>query len=196
MFTSNVVMIGASLGVFGYASSVQGSDKSWQSYEDVSKIDQEHTKETWACQIDKFYPDQEWARSACGTAKAMRFLLIPIAVSALLTLVSLWVLVHGRGGLKWAFGGKGRYAGFQNVYEMQPPGPPPFYVGQPAPHWAPQPVQPWPGQPVQQWPGQPVQQWPSQPYQPWGLQPVQQWGPQPLVQVQKSGATVEQRAIV
>ncbi|KAF1836493.1 hypothetical protein BDW02DRAFT_461825, partial [Decorospora gaudefroyi] len=193
VFISNIIMIAASLGAFGYASSAQDSDKSWQRYEDVGKTDQEHTRETWACQIDKLYPNQDWAGSACGTAKGMRFLLVPLAISALFVFVSLWVLVRARGGLKWLFGGKGRYAGFQSVYEMRPPGPPSPYTGPPGPQWAPQPPQQWPGQPVQQWAPPPYQQWGPQPVQQWGPQPVQQWGPQPSVQVQKADATVEQR---
>jgi hypothetical protein len=198
IFISNIVMIGASLGVFGYITSVQSSDNSWQSYEDVGKEDQEHTRETWACQISQFYPDRDWAGTACGTAKAMRFLLIPMAVAAFSVFVSLWVLVRRRGGLKWVLGGKGRYAAFANAYEMQPPGPPSPYAGPPGQQWIPQ---PWPAQPGQQWLGQPMQQqWVPQPYQQWGPQPVQQWGPQPVVQqpvsqVPKSDATVEQRPV-
>lgn len=189
----NVVMVGASLGVFGYSSSVQNSDKSWQSYDDVTQDDREHTRETWACQISKFYPDRSWAATACGTAKAMRYLLIPMVVAALLVFVSLWVLVRARGGLKWMFGGKGRYAGFANAYEMQPPGPLSPYTGPPGQQWV---QQPWPMQPGQQWVGQPVQQhWGPQPVQQWGPQPVHYWGPQPVSQVPKSDANVEQRPV-
>jgi hypothetical protein len=41
MFISNVVMLGASAGVLGYASSVQSSEKGWQRYEDVGLSDRE-----------------------------------------------------------------------------------------------------------------------------------------------------------
>ncbi|KAF1939468.1 hypothetical protein EJ02DRAFT_446143 [Clathrospora elynae] len=143
VFFSNIIMIGASLGTFGYTSSVQGSDKSRQSYEDVGNFDQEHTRETWACQIDKFHPDQDWAGQACGTAKATRFLLIPMAVAALMFFVSLWFVVCARGGLKW------------DVYEMQPPGPPSPY---PVQQWGPQHFQQWGPQPVQQRMLQPIPQ--------------------------------------
>lgn len=163
LLVSNVIMAGASIGVFAYATSVQSNEKGWQGYEDVAKVDQEFTRETWSCQIDNFYPEQDWAGSACGTAKATRFLLIPMAVSALLALVSLWVLVRARGGLKWLSGGKGRYAGFENVYEMQPTGAPASYATQPMPQWGPQPTNQWVSQPGQQWAAQPVQQWPMQP---------------------------------
>ncbi|KAL1792861.1 hypothetical protein ACET3X_009368 [Alternaria dauci] len=180
VFVANIVMVGASLGAFGYVTSVQSSDKSWRNYEDVGQEDQEHTRETWACQISQFYSDRYWAGTACGTSKAMRFLLIPTAVAALLVFVSLWVLVRERGGVKWMFGGKGRYAAFANAYEMGPPGPSAPYAGPPGQQWV---QQPWPVQNGQQWAGQPVQQqWAPQPYQTWGPQPVQQWGPQPGAQ--------------
>jgi hypothetical protein len=51
---------------------------------------------------------------------ATRYLLIPIAVAAAAVVASIVVLAHGRGGVKWLFGGKGRYAGFDSVYEMRP----------------------------------------------------------------------------
>jgi len=192
IFVSNIVMVGASLGVFGYVTSVQSSDSSWKSYEDVGQDDQEHTRETWACQIDKFFPEEDWAGTACGTAKAMRFMVIAMAVAALSVFVSLWVLVRARGGVKWAFGGKGRYAAFASVYEMQPPGPPSPYTEPQGQQWVQQPGQQWMGQPTpQQWAPQPYQQWGPQPVQQWGPQPVQQWGPQlvaqqPVAQVPKS----------
>jgi hypothetical protein len=190
---SNVIMLGASLGVFGYVTSVQNSDSSWRSYEDVGRDGQEHTRETWACQISRFYPERDWAGTACGTTKAMRFLLIPMAVAAVLVFGSLWVLVRARGGVKWMFGGKGRYAGFANVYEMQAPGPPSHYHGPQGQQWIQQPGQQWVGQPMQQ-------QWVPQPYQQWAPQPVQQSGPQvvvqqPAYQAPKSDATVEQRPV-
>jgi hypothetical protein len=67
-FVSNLIMAGISLGVFGWASSLEGSSKGWQSYDDVQKQDQEFTRETWSCQIDRFYPSERWAGAACGTA--------------------------------------------------------------------------------------------------------------------------------
>lgn len=172
IFVSNLVMIAASAGVLGYASSVQSSEKGWQRYEDVGKDDQEFTRETWACQIDKFYPDQGWAGAACGTAKATRLLLIPMAVSSALVLVSLWILVRDRGGLKWLVGGKGRYGGFQNVYELRPTSPGAQRIVHPAPQWVPQQPAYWPAQPVYQWPSQPVQPWPQQAYHQGPQQPM------------------------
>jgi hypothetical protein len=167
VFLSNTMMIAAALGSFGYASSVQASDKGWASVEDVGKDGGEHTPETWACQIQQLDPNQHWAGTACGTAKAMRFCLIALAVAALLVCVSLWVLVRARGGLKWVFGGKGRYAGFQSGEQ---------YMPQPHQQWGPQFVQQW---------GQPVQQWSER--------PVQHQGPQQAVL--KSDVTVQQRPV-
>lgn len=171
IIVSNLLAMGASIGIFGYASSVQGSERGWQRYEDVGKEDQEYTRETWSCQIDKFYPNQTWAGAACGTAKATRFLLIGMAVASLLVIVSLWILIRDRGGFKWLFGGKGRYGGFENIYEMQPTGPPPPFFAQPIPQWTPQPVQQW------------------------VAQPVQQCTPHPVFQTQKSGAPENQRTV-
>jgi len=176
---SNLVLAAGSLAAFGYTTATQTSDGSWQSYRDAGDAGQEHTRETWACQINEFFPNEGWAASACGTAKAMRFFLLPMAVAALAVLGSLWVLVRSRGGVKWVFGGKGRYAGFRGAYEMQPHGTEGQYAGQPAGQWV---QQPWAGQPVQQWQGQPGQQWMAQPYQQWGGQPAQQWGPQTVQQ--------------
>jgi hypothetical protein len=208
---SNIIMIGASAGVLGYASSVQSNTRAWQSYEDVGRNDQEYTRETWACQIDKFYPDEGWAGAACGIARATRLLLIPLILSSALVLVSLWILVRDRGGAKWLVGGQGRYAGFQNVYELRPTGPTAPYAAQPGPQWVPypgqqwpqqpaqqwpqQPAQQWPQQPAQQWPQQPAQQWPQQPGQQWVPQPVQQWTQPPMPQAQKPNATVEQTVV-
>jgi hypothetical protein len=45
-------------------------------------------------------------------------MLIPLAISALSIVGSIGVLVHGRGGFRWFFGGKGRYAAFSSLYEM------------------------------------------------------------------------------
>jgi hypothetical protein len=179
MCISNVAMIGAALGSFGYATSVQTGDKGWASVEAVGDDGGEHTKETWACEIERIDPTQHWAGATCGTATAMRLCLIGLAIAALLVFVSLGVLVRARGGLKWLFGGKGRYAGFQSVYEMQPP-------GQQGPQWMPQPGQQYMPQPYQQWGPQPVQQW---------GQPVQQWSPQPAVHVPKTETTIEQRPV-
>ncbi|KAH7082621.1 hypothetical protein BKA63DRAFT_135501 [Paraphoma chrysanthemicola] len=164
IFVSNLIMIGASAGVLGYASSVQSNTKGWERYEDVGKGDQEFTRETWACQIDKFYPDQSWAGIACGTAKATRYMLIPMAVSSALVLASLWVLVRDRGGLKWLVGGKGRYGGFQNVYELRPTSPGAQRTAPAVPQYAPQPAY-WPAQPTYQWQPHQVQPWPQQIYQ-------------------------------
>ena len=184
---SNIIMIGAGAGVLGYASSVQSNTKGWQSYEDVGKMDQEYTRETWSCQINKFYPDEGWAGAACGTARATRLLLIPLIISSALVLVSLWILVRDRGGAKWLAGGQGRYAGFESVYELRPTGPTAPYPAQTGPQWAPYSVQQWPQQPVQQWPHQPAQQR--------APQPVRQWTQPPTSQTQKPDVAVEQTVV-
>jgi hypothetical protein len=86
--------------------------------------------------------------------------------------VSVWVLIRQRGGLKWLCGGKGRYAGFDNVYELQQGGPPGQYAhGPPGPY-----VQGSSG-PYAQGPPQ----WAPQPY--YVSQPAQQWGPPPVPQM-------------
>ncbi|KAF2271739.1 uncharacterized protein EI97DRAFT_258266 [Westerdykella ornata] len=107
--------------VLAWASVLQGND-GWKGYEDVSRegVVQGYTRETWFCQIDRLFGEQDWAGTGCGVAKATRFILIPLALSALLVMVAIYVLVRKRGGLRWLFGGKGRYAAFQSVYEMQP----------------------------------------------------------------------------
>ncbi|USP78804.1 uncharacterized protein yc1106_06078 [Curvularia clavata] len=189
----NLIMVGASLAGFGYATSVQASDG--QIISDGKVPDREFTRETWACQIDKEFPSKGWAGQACSTTQAMRYLLLPMAVAALCVLGSLWVLVRSRGGVKWVFGGKGRYGGFQGAYELQPQGLVDQYAGPPGVQWVQQPTQQWTMQPGQQWVPQPYQQWGQQPVQQWGPQPVQQWGPQPVAQAPKSGANVEQRPI-
>jgi hypothetical protein len=159
---SNVIMIGASAGILGYASSVQSNENVWRSSEDLGKGGAAFTRETWTCQIDRFYPDSGWAGEACGATKAIRYMLIPMAVSSALVLVSLWVLVRERGGFKWLRGGKGRYGGFEDVYELGPTAPSAPYAFHPAPQWSPQPYQQWLPVPVQQWAPQPVQQVPQQ----------------------------------
>ena len=109
--------------------------------------------------------------------KATRFLLLPMAIFALLVLSSLWVIIRQRGGWKWLCGGKGRYAGFDNAYELQQGAPQGPYA--PAPYAQAQP------------------QWAPQPYYP--VQPAQQWGPpqaSPMVpQVQKTGVTTDERPV-
>jgi hypothetical protein len=159
---SNVIMIGASAGILGYASSVQSNENVWRSSEDLGKGGAAFTRETWTCQIDRFYPDSGWAGEACGTTKAIRYMLVPMAVSSALVLGSLWVLVRERGGSKWLRGGKGRYGGFEDVYELGPTAPSAPYAFHPAPQWSPQPYQQWQPVPVQQWAPQPVQQVPQQ----------------------------------
>ena len=128
MIVVNLLMAGGSLGVLAWAISVQSRDNPWQTYADVGKDGQKHTRETWACQISNFYPHEDWATSVCGLRKATRFLLIPTAVSALLVLLSFWVLIRNRGGFSWLLGDKGIYSAFDGLYEMRPP-PGPF-----APH--------------------------------------------------------------
>lgn len=193
LLVCNLIMVGASLAGFGYATSVQASDEQINSIGNVP--DRDFTRETWACKIKKNAPSKAWASQACGTTQAMRYLMLPMAVAAVCVLGSLWVLVRSRGGVKWAFGGKGRYGGFRGAYELQPQGAEGQYAGPPGGQWVQQPVQQWTMQPGQQWTPQPYQQWAPHPAQQWGPQPVQQWGTQPVAQVPKSDANVEQRPV-
>lgn len=125
--------------------------------------------------------------------KATRFLLVPMAIFSLLFLVSLWVLIRQRGGLKWLCGGKGRYAGFDNVYELQQGGPPGQYAQGPPGAYAQDPY----GQGPPQWTPQPY--YVSQPAQQWGPPPVPQMMPQMVPQMapqeQKTEATVSERPV-
>jgi hypothetical protein len=177
---ANVILVGTSLGILGYTSSVQSSETGWQSREDIGKGVPRWSKETWSCQIDKYFPDDGWAGSACRTARATRYLLIALAVASILVLVSLWAIVKRRGGIKWLAGGKERYGGFENVYELRPMGQGAGYGygygygGQPAP----QQYQQWPPQPYQQPPVM-HQQWPQTAGQQWVQTPGQQAPQQP-----------------
>jgi hypothetical protein len=165
ILVSASLMIGAGAGALGYTTSVQSNEKTWQRVEDVGKGDPVLTRETWACEIDKFYPNSGWAGAACGAAKATRYLLIPMIISSALVLVSWWMIVRDRGGFKWLSGGKGRYGGFQSVYELGPATPNSHYVFQPAPQGSPQPYQQWTPQAHQQWSPAPMPQWAHQPFQ-------------------------------
>jgi hypothetical protein len=110
-------------------------------------------------------------------------MLIPLAVSSILVMVSTWILTRDRGGSKWLFGGKGRYGGFASVYEMNPHAPaPPF---PPGPQFYPMPQQ-YPGPQQFQIPQQyPVQQ--QQAYSPAQFQAAPQ--------APKEGATTGERAV-
>ncbi|KAF2653624.1 hypothetical protein K491DRAFT_602521 [Lophiostoma macrostomum CBS 122681] len=116
---ASLVGVVASIGVLAWASAMQG-EKGWQSSADVGRAGQGWTRETWVCQIAHWVPGQGWAGSACGLARATRWMLISLAVSCLLTILSTWVLVNERGGVKWLAGGRGRYGGFEDIYEMKP----------------------------------------------------------------------------
>ncbi|KAF2011033.1 hypothetical protein BU24DRAFT_427235 [Aaosphaeria arxii CBS 175.79] len=129
---TNLVTAVASIAILIYASVVQ-STEGWKSYEDVGK-EFRFTRETWSCDIKKFYRTEDWAGVACGVAQTSRYILIPLAISALLVMVSTWILVRDRGGMSWLFGGKGRYAGFEDApsvdnIAMYPP--PQVYYQQP-----------------------------------------------------------------
>ena len=63
----NILLFALSLAIFGWTTSVHNSE-GWQSLADVQRQDQEFTRETWSCQIERFYPDEWWAGVACGTA--------------------------------------------------------------------------------------------------------------------------------
>jgi len=180
----NVVLGAAGVATFVYSTSVQAGEKTWMGYRDVGVAGQEHTRETWVCGIQEFFPREDWAGQTCGMQKGMRFLVLGLVGAAVLVLGSVAVVVRGRGGWKWVGGGRGRYAGFQGVYEMQSPGVAVPYVGAQGGQWMPQAGQ-----------GQPVQHWVPQTYQ-----PVQQMGSQPavqpVVQVPNSDPTVSQRPVV
>jgi hypothetical protein len=116
-------------------------------------------------------------------------MLIPLAVSSLLVMVSTWILTRDRGGTKWLFGGKGRYAGFSNVYEMGRQGPAPPY--QQGPQFYPMP---------QQYPGPQQYQAPQQYHMPqhYPVQQQQAYSPaqfQAAHQAPKDGTSTEQRAV-
>ncbi|KAF2677963.1 hypothetical protein K458DRAFT_446691 [Lentithecium fluviatile CBS 122367] len=181
---ANVVVVGLCVGVLAWASVVQNG-QGWKGYEDVGVYGQRYTRETWVCQIDKFYPQQDWAGPACGLAKATRFMLIPLALSAILVMVSAGILTRDRGGAKWLFGGRGRYGGFASVYEMNLHGPAPPYP--PGPQFFPMP---------QQYPGPQQYQMP-QPY-PYPAQPQPAHPPaqfQSTPQAPKGAATAGERAV-
>lgn len=186
----NIVLAGIAAGMFGYASSVQSEENGFGSIADMGKDDRAFTKETWACKIRESYPGQEWSGSACGTAQATRLLLLPLAVSALLVNVSIFFVARSRGGIKWLVGGKGRYAGFASVYEMQPGGPHPPYNGQPMPQWTshPHPQSQWGYQPAPYWQGHP-----SQAQQQWLSQSVQYTPAQVIPEHHKTGIVVQQQ---
>jgi hypothetical protein len=192
-YIGSAITLSLSVGVLAWASAVQ-SREAWTSADDaVSPGTREFTRETWVCQIAKFFPkEKEWAVAACGVAQATRYLLIGVALAAVGVAVSVWVLVRRRGGVGWLFGGKGRYAGFKSVYEMGPHAHAPAPVYQPPPQFYPQS----PG-PQQYGPGQyqmPQYQMP-QPY------PPQQWQPHPPTQLQpappaaKDASTTDARAV-
>lgn len=62
---SDLAIAIASIAVLAWASVVQGKE-GWKGYQDVSKHDQRYTRETWVCQIDRFYSGNDWAGAACG----------------------------------------------------------------------------------------------------------------------------------
>ncbi len=192
MIVVNILMAGGALGMLGWTSSVQSNERGWQRYEDIGTGDPEYTRETWTCSIQRLYPSQSWAGTVCGIEKANRFLLIPMAISALLVLVSVGVLVRNRGGITWLIGGKGIYSGFDSMYELRPtdpfaPHPATQYAVQSAPTWAPHPASNWPAQHAQQPMHQPVPQ-PTP-------QPIPQSTPQTIPQNQHQGPTANQSVV-
>lgn len=64
---TNAMSVGLCVGVLAWASAVQAG-QGWKGYEDVGRGRQRFTRETWVCQIDKFYPQHDWAGPACGLA--------------------------------------------------------------------------------------------------------------------------------
>lgn len=69
----NTLVIAVSVGVLAWAS-VSIGNEGWKGYEDVVKEDQRWAKETWICQIDRLFPEQDWGTTACGTAVCARYL--------------------------------------------------------------------------------------------------------------------------
>ena len=59
---------GVALGVCGYASSVQSTALGWSGYADAAREERALGRETWACAIATWFPGEEWAGAACGTA--------------------------------------------------------------------------------------------------------------------------------
>ncbi|PSN72294.1 hypothetical protein BS50DRAFT_248277 [Corynespora cassiicola Philippines] len=111
---SNFAVFAASIAVLVYAS--VASNAPWKGYIHDRTSSERRTRETWACQISEHY-DESWASGACVLTKTTRYMLIPVAVSAALTMFCTWVLVRDRGGAGWLIGGRGRYAGFESIYE-------------------------------------------------------------------------------
>ncbi|KAJ4350007.1 uncharacterized protein N0V89_008628 [Didymosphaeria variabile] len=180
----NAVMLGVSVGVLAWASSLQAAQSGVNMKEDKA-----YSRETWLCRIDALYTDQDWAASACGTAKSTRFMLIPVAIGSILAIIAVWFAAKPRGGTSWLVGGKGRYGGFQSVYEMGPQGPPPQYQHAP-PQFYPM-SQAHPQQQGNPQPGyaMPPQGFRPEPYQP----PPGSYAPAP--QMQKGGAVVGDPAL-
>ncbi|KAF2119795.1 hypothetical protein BDV96DRAFT_568218 [Lophiotrema nucula] len=115
---ANFAITVASIAVLAWYSALQKSE-AWSSVDDFSS-GRTFTRETWFCQINKFRSDQDdWAAPACGIAQAARYVLIPLALSSALCIVAAWILIQDRGSFSWLRGGRGRYGGFDNLYEMQ-----------------------------------------------------------------------------
>jgi hypothetical protein len=65
---TELAVVGVSLGVLSWASSLEAYT-GWLNYGDVGHTGEEKfTRETWVCQIDHFYPRQDWAARACDVA--------------------------------------------------------------------------------------------------------------------------------
>lgn len=152
----NILGVALCIGVLVWTSVVIGGEDGWTRKEDLrggndetfrsgsSRDAQRLTRETWSCSLSGIFgADAGWTGSVCGLSKATRFLLIPLALSLLLTLFSVYILARDRGGVKWLFGGKERYNAFDNIYEMNgdhdpragptPYQPPPMYYPYPQP---------------------------------------------------------------
>ncbi|KAF2439620.1 hypothetical protein P171DRAFT_436249 [Karstenula rhodostoma CBS 690.94] len=184
----NAVTLGTSIGVLTWTSNQQAAQSGVN-----LKGGKAYTRETWVCRIDALYTDEEWAGSACGTAQAMRYMLIPLAIGSVLAIIAVWWAARQRGGSGWLFGGKGRYAGFQSVYEMGPQGPTPQYQHA-SPQFYPMPqAYPQQGYPQQGYP-QPGYAMPPQGYQSGPYQPPP--GPYaPVPPMQKNGAVAGEQGV-
>ncbi|KAH7130192.1 hypothetical protein B0J11DRAFT_522616 [Dendryphion nanum] len=132
VLTTNFAVAIAGVAVLVWTSLLQ-SREGWKSYADVGRQEEPLTRETWACQIHHLFPRQSWAAPACGLARATRYMLIPLIISALAVLVVLGILIRDRGGMRWQFGGQGRYAGLAGAAELYNlPPQPPHHPTQPA----------------------------------------------------------------
>lgn len=79
-----VLYAGACIGVLAWATLMQG--EGWKNYGDVEGMGdvQKFTRETWVCQIDHFFPRNDWSAMACGVSVSLGvFCTLEVATSRL-----------------------------------------------------------------------------------------------------------------